>query len=133
MAEPGDTTLTVHVPVAFRRRRSRKAMVTADRGTVVPRAQSRGAEPSAIIRALARAFRWRRLIETGVHTTVHDIAKEERINPSYVSRVLRLTLLAPEVVEALMEAQSTDVGPLLVHLMKPFKVEWRSQSTLNGQ
>lgn len=76
-----------------------------------------------IEKALARAFRWRRLIESGTITTVHDIATSEGINPSYVCRVLRLTLLAPDVVEGSMAPPKERVYPSLDSLMKPFPVE----------
>ena len=52
---------------------------------------------STLVKAIARAFRWRKLLETGRHATIKEIAKAEKINPSYVSRVLGLTLLAPEI------------------------------------
>src|SRR5687768_2257273 len=98
IAEEGEATLTVHVPMTFRRRRGHKALLSKGGGAVTLARGQRVPAHSAIVRALARAFRWRRLIEGGVHTTVHDIAAAERINPSYVSRVLRLTVLAPEIV-----------------------------------
>jgi hypothetical protein len=84
------------------------------------------------MRTLARAFRWRKLLETGSLATVQEIAASEKINPSYVSRVLRLTLLAPEVVEALMTARAADAQSL-DRLMKPFPVEWQMHGSLFGQ
>ena len=50
-----------------------------------------------MVKALARAFRWRKLLETGVYGTIEELAAAEKINASYVSRVLRLTLLAPDM------------------------------------
>lgn len=55
-----------------------------------------------MVKALARAFRWRELLENGEYSTIREIAAAEKINESYVSRVLRLTLLAPPVVEAIL-------------------------------
>jgi hypothetical protein len=55
-----------------------------------------------MVKALARAFRWRKMLDTGVHATLEDLARAKGVAPSYVSRILRLTLLAPEVVEALL-------------------------------
>ena len=60
---------------------------------------------TTLVNALARAFRWRRMIETGRHATVAELAAAKKINPSYVSRVLRLTLLAPEMVEAILDGR----------------------------
>lgn len=82
---------------------------------------------NTLLKALARAFRWRELIETGTHATVHDLAKAEKINPSYASRILRLTLLAPEVVEAILDRR-TAPETTLASLLKPFPIEWAAQT-----
>ena len=69
---------------------------------VVPAAEALRERPrvdNAMIKALARAFRWRKLLETGVCGTIEELAAAEKINPSYVSRSLRLTLLAPTIVD----------------------------------
>ena len=60
---------------------------------------------NAMVKALARAFRWRKMLDTGVHATLEDLAKAKGVAPSYVSRVLRLTLLAPEIVEAILDGR----------------------------
>ena len=73
-------------------------------------------------KALAHASRWRRPLETGMDGRIDHIANAKRINPSYVSRLPRLTLLAPELVEALMnDRQQKEVT--LPGLMKGFPVE----------
>jgi hypothetical protein len=128
---PDGETLTVHVPIAFRRRRGRKALVAYDGAPAVPATTQRPPEHSAIVRALARAFRWRKLIETGVHSTVQDIANEESINPSYVSRLLRLTLLVPDLVEEVISGDRSELA--LDRLMQPFPVEWSAQRILSDQ
>ncbi len=119
-------TITVHVPLTFRKRGGRKQVVVPDGATAWAPARAR--IDNAMIKAIARGFRWRNLLETGVHTTVEDIATAERINPSYVSRVLRLTLLAPAIVEAILDGRQ---GPeiTLASLTKPFSVEWDRQQT----
>lgn len=82
-----------------------------------------------MVKALARAFRWRRLLETGVHNTIDDLAAAEKINPSYVSRVLRLTLLAPDIVEAILDGRQP-VEMTVKELMQPLPVEWEGQLTV---
>jgi hypothetical protein len=85
-----------------------------------------------MVKAIARGFRWRKLLETGVHANVEDIASAENINASYISRVLRLTLLAPDIVEAIMDGrQGSEIT--LAALMKPFPVEWAAQRSLLGE
>ena len=58
---------------------------------------------NATVKAIARAFRWREMLENSTHATIAEIAAAETINESYVGRVLRLTLPAPDIVEALVD------------------------------
>ena len=80
-----------------------------------------------MIKAIARGFRWRKLLETGVYGTIDEIAKAEKINPSYVSRVLRLTLLAPSIVESILDGRQPS-EMTLAGLMRPFSVAWKEQA-----
>jgi hypothetical protein len=80
------------------------------------------------VKAIARAFRWQKMLETGQYATIKEIARAEKINPSYVSRVLRLTLLAPTTVEAILDARQSLEMPLAV-LMRPFPLIWKDQAT----
>ena len=81
-----------------------------------------------MVKALARGFRWRKLLETGVPGTIEAIAAAEKINPSYVSRVLRLTLLAPDIVEAIVDSRQPPELTLAI-VMKPFPNAWSEQAT----
>jgi ParB-like chromosome segregation protein Spo0J len=78
----------------------------------------------ALLKALARAHRWQRLLEEGRFGTQAELAEAERISRSYLCRVLRLTLLAPDVVERILDGRPT-VG--LAQFLKPFPVEWEKQ------
>jgi hypothetical protein len=86
---PDGSTLTVRVPLTFRKRGGRK-LVIAPNGSE-SWAPPRQRVDNTIVKSIARAFRWRNLLETGTHTTVAEIAAAEKINASYVGRVLRLT------------------------------------------
>ena len=66
------------------------------------------------------------MLETGRHATIREIAKAEKINPSYVSRVLRLTLLAPATVEAILDGRAAE-APTLAEAMGVFPVVWERQ------
>jgi hypothetical protein len=79
-----------------------------------------------MVKAIARAFRWREMLENGAHATIAEIAAAEKINESYVSRVLRLTLLSPDIVEAILDGRQP-AEMTLAALMQPFAVEWREQ------
>lgn len=122
-------TLTVRVPLTFRKRGGRKQVV-------LPHGASWGAPrariDSTMVKAIARAFRWRRLLERGQFTSVTELAEAEKMNDSYLARVLRLTLLAPNIVEAILDGQQSR-ELTLAKLMKPFPVEWEKQPHLGQQ
>jgi hypothetical protein len=96
--------------------------VAPDGTAIVP--TSKPQPDGTLVKALARAWRWQKLLDDDVYTGVAEIADAERINRSYVSRVLRLTLLAPDLVEKILERRPTVGWP---QLMKPFPVDWERQ------
>ena len=107
--------------MVWRRRGGRKVIVAppgCDDWAPPPRIDN------ALIKALARAHRWQRMLERGEDATVAEMADAERISRSYVSRVLRLTLLAPDIVERILDGRPTAGLP---QLLKPFPVEWERQ------
>ena len=116
--------LTVTVPMTFRKRGGRK-LVIAPNGAdawALPRARI----DNTMVKALARAHRWKKQLDTGRFQTVQDLAEAEKINPSYIARVLRLTLLAPDIVEAILDGRQS-AGLQLDDLLVPFPVEWERQ------
>ena len=116
--------LTVRVPLAVRKPRGgRKVILTP--GGIAPRGAS--AADTTLVKALSRAFRWRKILETGRYGTIDELAAAEKINSSYVSRLLRLTLLAPDIVHAIMDGRQLE-GMTLPGLMEVFSVEWERQS-----
>ena len=119
-----DQTVTVSVPFVIRKRGGRKLVITPGGMTAAPAPRAR--IDSALLKALARGFRWRKLLETGNFSTIEEIAEVENINPSYVSRVLRLTLLAPEIVEATLAGRQPE-ELTMARAMQPFPAEWARQ------
>ncbi|MFN7167950.1 MAG: hypothetical protein ACK4NV_12930 [Pannonibacter sp.] len=113
-------TLTLHVPFRFIKRGGRKEIRVPDGSAEPPR------KDDALVKALARAFRWKRMLDAGDFATLTDLARHEGVTPSFVTRILRLTLLAPDLVEAILDGQQ---GPevTLARLMQPFPVEWAEQ------
>ena len=116
-------TLTVRVPFTIRKRGGRKLAISADGSTLAP---PRPRIDSTLVKALARAHRWNRLLETGRYSSAAELAAAEKINPSYVSRVLRLTLLAPDIVEAIVEGRQAE-GIEVAVLLLPFSTAWDEQ------
>ena len=114
-------TITIHVPFLIVKRGGRKEMI------LPPDASAERPRPdNTLIKALARAFRWKRMLESGEFTTINEVAQRERIGPSYLTRVLRLTQLAPDTVDAILDGHQ---GPevTLARLMEPFPLEWDRQ------
>ena len=122
MNRPVPSTLSVRVPFAVRKRGGRKLVVTPDGETHCPRPRV----DSALVKALARAHRWQRLLESGECASITELAAAEKIDRSYLCRVLRLTLLAPEIVEAIMDGRQPE-GMDLPALMKSLPVDWTNQ------
>ena len=122
-AKPISDTVTLQVPFRLVKRGGRKEMQVPDG------APARSRTDSTLVKALARAFRWKRMLEAGQFATIVELADGEKIAPSYLTRVLRLTLLAPDVIEAILDAKhGSEIT--LAGLMEPFPAEWDEQRTL---
>ena len=117
---PIPETVTLHVPFRVVKRGGRKEMQLPEGAS-----QTRKTD-NTLVKALARAFRWKRMLESGEFATIAELAEREGIAPSYMTRVLRLTLLAPDIVEAILNGKQ---GPevTLARLLEPFPLEWRHQ------
>lgn len=112
--------VTLHVPFRVVKRGGRKEMRMPE-GATQPRRTD-----NTLVKALARAFRWKRILESGEFATIAELAEREGIAPSYMTRVLRLTLLAPDIVEAILDGkQGQEVA--LAQLLEPFPLEWEDQ------
>jgi hypothetical protein len=122
---PGDVPacVTVHVPMIFTVRGGRKTII----GPIPEQAHTppRTRFDDSITKAIARAWRWQTLIEAGEYANITDLAKAEKVNPSYAGRMLRLTLLAPDIVETILDRRGTHLT--LDVLMKPWPVKWDEQ------
>ena len=122
MNRPIPSTLSVRVPFKIRKRGGRKLVITPDGRTHRPRPRI----DSALVKAIARAHRWQRMLDSGECASITELAAAEKIDRSYLCRVLRLTLLAPGVVEAILEGRQPE-GVTLPGLMKGFPAEWEMQ------
>jgi len=123
MPAPDSDVVTIKVPFTVRKRGGRKLVLAPDGAPMPPAAPH---IDSTLVKAIARAFRWQRMLETSRYATIKEIARTEKINSSYVSRVLRLTLLAPATVEAILDGRAS-AGLTLMEAMAPFPVSWSEQ------
>lgn len=122
LAEDG-RTLTVRVLLTMRKRGGRKLVVAPAGAAYAP---PRVRVDNTMAKALARAHRWKRLLECGRYGSVAELAAAERINQSYLCRVLRMTLLAPDIVEVILDGRQP-VSMTLAGLMRPFAAAWSAQ------
>ena len=121
-------TVSVRVPFALKKRGGRKLVLTPD-GEAVPAQPSCPPLPdNTLVKALARAHRWRKLLEEGHYATVRELAAAEKINQAYLGRVLRLTLLAPDIVDAIVEGRQGEMT--LAELLKSVPVGWERQKVI---
>ena len=120
----GAASITVRVPLRIRRRPGRKTVVTPvrDGGAVLPTRTD-----PALVKALARAFRYQRLLDEGRYASISEMAGAEKIERGHLGTLLRLTLLAPDIVAAILDGRESDVG--LPRLMRPFPPAWDAQRT----
>lgn len=95
--------LTVRVPLAIQQRGGRKIVVTPEGGDNLPTPRAR--VDSALVKALARAHRWKRMLESGRYASISEMAAGERIDRGYLERILQLALLAPDIVEAILDGR----------------------------
>ena len=117
---PIPETVTLHVPFRIVKRGGRKEMQLPEGGKQPRRTDS------TLVKALARAFRWKRMLESSEFATIAELAERERIAPSYMTRVLRLTLLAPDIVEAVLDgSQQNELT--LAQVLEPFPITWSEQ------
>jgi hypothetical protein len=119
----------VFVPIAFKRFGGRKTIVAPDGSQVAP-VRSKATD-STLIKALARAWRWQKLLDDGVYGSIAEMADKEGINRSYLSRTIRLSLLAPDIVDAILNG--TQPATLqLADLEQPFPIDWEQQRAVFG-
>ena len=120
----GMGSITVHVPLAVRPRPGRKTIVRPA-GSAPSASIATRADP-AMVKALARAFRWKRMLDDGRYASISEIAAAEKIDRGYVGSILRLTLLAPDIVEAILDGRQPE-KLTLSRFAKPFPLLWVDQ------
>lgn len=119
-------TMVVSIPIQLKRKAGRKQVVTPA-GSSSWQAATR--VDTTIVKALVRAHRWRTLLESGKFDSVRELAKAEKINESYLGRTLRLTLLSPELTEAILDGRQPE-NLSLEQLLKSTSPMWSEQIQL---
>ena len=117
---PIPETVTLHVPFRIVKRGGKKEMQMPEGATQSQRTDS------TLVKALARAFRWKRMLESGEFATISELAEREGIATSYMTRLLRLTQLEPGIIEAVLDGRQGD-AVTLARFMDPFPISWIEQ------
>jgi hypothetical protein len=116
-------TAVVSIPVSFLQRGGRKQILSppgASPWSPAPRVDG------ALVKAVVRAHRWRHMLESGEYSSSAELAKAEKVNDSYLGRILRLTLIAPDIIEAILAGRQPS-APQLDDLLKPLPAAWERQ------
>ena len=121
--DPIPETVPLHVPFRVVKRGGRKEM-QLPAGAVQPRRAD-----NTLVKALARAFRWKRMLESGEFSSISELAEKEGIAFTYMARLMRLSLLSPKLVDAVMEGHQP-ANVTLANLMDPFPADWKEQHAL---
>ncbi len=114
--------ILVTAPISFRFRSGRKRVIFPENDTI-------GIDP--LVMNLARAFRWQALIDSGIYRNIADLAAAAGKDPAFVARMIRLTLLAPEIVHAIL-AGSLQKSIPMEKLSKEMPSRWEDQKKLFG-
>ncbi|OAN52998.1 hypothetical protein A6A04_14885 [Paramagnetospirillum marisnigri] len=115
-------TFTVRVPLTLRRYGGRKLVIVPE-GVPV---RAKPTPDDTLLKALARAHRWKRMLESGQVASLNELSDAEKISPSYMTRIYRLTLLAPDIVETILDGRQPRTLQL-ADLMDDMPVEWHRQ------
>jgi hypothetical protein len=121
--------LTIHIPMTFRRRGGRKYVVVPD--GLEGHIPAKPRRDDTLLKALARAHRWRRMIEGGQCRSITDLAGQEEVTEPYVSRILALTVLAPDITEAIIDGRQPR-SLKLSELLRNMPLDWNEQRETFG-
>jgi hypothetical protein len=116
-------TLTIRIPMRLRRRGGRKLIMMPE-GSAAPTPKPR--RDDTLVKALVRAHRWRRRIESGQAKSITDLAEQEGVTIAYVCRLLPLTCLAPDLVEAILDGRQPN-GLRLAEMLGNGPPAWEEQ------
>jgi hypothetical protein len=116
-------SITLSVPFAIKRKSGRRYIVTPDN---VPLQYATPKHHEPLVKALIKAFHWKEMLDTGIFHTLTEIAHKEKLNISYVRRVFKMTLLAPDIIAVILDGKQ----PPYLSVMdfgKEIPLDWNEQ------
>ena len=117
--------LSVHIPMRLKRHGARKLIVTPDGRAVTPPPVPK--QDDTLVRALVRAWKWQKLLDDGKYASIETLAAKENVDPSYISRLLRLNFLAPDLKLAILEGTQPRTMLLQDVIRKVWPEDWEGQ------
>ena len=123
------TSITVRVPIKIRRRPGRKMMIMAPLTAGGDAAITTRADP-ALLKALARAFRYQKLLDKGRYASISEMATAEKLERGYLGSLLRLTLLAPDIVQGILDGRAPEEMSL-PRMLDGFSLNWAEQAKMH--
>lgn len=123
-----DGTVSVHIPITFKKHGGRKYIISPE---TMPEEYRTPKESDSILKAIGQAFLWKQMIDTGEVTSTADLAQKLKMNESYTGRVLRLTLLAPDIIDAIVSGCQPK-HLTLRDFLKPVPHDWNEQREMYG-
>lgn len=119
MSTSPDDSMETFVPLTFRSRGTRRVVT-----------DERGAHDVTLLDGVARAFYWQHLLDTGALQSGSAIARAEKLHPSVVNELLRLTLLAPDIIERFMAGRQPRRLTLMWFQRNRLMLDWQAQREL---
>ena len=121
--------VTIHVPMTFKKRSGRKEIIVPDG---LDNTRDSGPDyHEALVTAISRAHRWKKMLEEGKYGSVAEMARALKMDRCHMARMLRLTLLAPDIIEAVLEGREPE-GLSLNRLIGGIPIVWREQQETYG-
>lgn len=117
--------IIVHIPMTLKVRGGRKEIILPEGVVPADSPAEKNTTQMPLVIAVARAFRWKAFLESGRFTSIGELAQAVKMDQSYVSRILSLTLLAPDIIQAILKGN--EPSGLSLEKLKSFPLEWEEQ------
>ena len=124
--------LSITVPVSFKRRKSRKTIVSPNGKNLKAILEAEGPKQDmTFVSALVKAFGWQEKLDSGKYASPKELAEKEKTEITHMYRLMRLTLLAPDIIQAIMDGQQPR-ALTLQNVVRGFPISWREQRAMFG-
>jgi len=120
----GNGVINIHIPFAVKRRGGRKLILSPDGDNPVFEAKPR--QDNSLLKVLVRAYKWRERYDDGKYKSLDALAEKLDVNKSYLARVMRVNLLAPDIKESILNGTQPRTMTV-TDVLKPFPESWQEQ------